>query len=79
MKITNLEVYELKVPFSIGVKSSSADFLKQDGMDLKGLGDTVIFIILELILQNWISESRYGAENRGIHTNSARRVHWNPF
>ena len=33
MKITNLEVYELKVPFSIGVKSSSADFLKQDGMD----------------------------------------------
>ena len=33
MKITNLEVYELKVPFSIGIKSSSADFLKQDGMD----------------------------------------------
>ena len=33
MKITNLEVYELKIPFSIGIKSSSADFLKQDGMD----------------------------------------------
>ena len=47
MKITNLEVYELKIPFSIGIKSSSADFLKQDGMDfcvIKIETDTVLLV-----------------------------------
>ena len=35
--------------------------------------------VWEICLKNLISESRSRAETRGIHTNSARRVHWNPF
>ena len=35
--------------------------------------------VFELFLQNLIWESRSRAETRGRHTNSARRVHWNPF
>lgn len=34
MKITNIEVYELQIPFSTGVKNKSpSDFLKADAMD----------------------------------------------
>ncbi len=33
MKITNLETYELQIPFSTGVETSASDFLKQDTLD----------------------------------------------
>ena len=34
MKITNIEVYELQIPFSTGVQNKSpSDFLKADAMD----------------------------------------------
>ena len=33
MKISNLETYELKIPFSTGVKTSTSNFLKADTLD----------------------------------------------
>ena len=33
MIIKNIDVYELQIPFSIGVKTSASDFLKSDKMD----------------------------------------------